>query len=94
MRKTNVLKTCQKSKFLRKKVSKNALALKSKKVQGIFEEMFILALSSAAFHLQNHVSYFLICFAREIKSFYLSSLGNEVDFRDIMNNSLNVSAKN
>ena len=25
-----------------------------------------------------------VCFAREIKSFYQSSLGNEVDFRDIM----------
>ena len=38
---------------------RNALALKSKKVQGIFGETFILALfSSAAFRLQNHVSDF------------------------------------
>ena len=29
--------------------------------------------------------FLLICFAWEIKSFYQSSLGNEVDFRDIMN---------
>ena len=37
--------------------------------------------------------FLLICFAREIKGFYRSSLGNEVDFRDIMNVSLNISAK-
>ena len=35
-----------------------------------------------------------ICFAGEIKGFYQSSLGNEVDFRDIMNVSRNILAKN
>ena len=45
------------SKFLGKKIWKNALALKSKKVQGIFGESFILALlSSAVFRLQNRPS--------------------------------------
>ena len=34
------------------------------------------------------------CFAREIKGFYQRSLGNEVDFRDIMNVSPNILAKN
>ena len=29
--------------------------------------------------------FLLNCFVREIKGFYQSSLGNEVDFRDIMN---------
>ena len=49
--------------FLGKKILRNALALKSKKVQGIFGEMFILALSSSAvFRLQNHVSDFLDLF--------------------------------
>ena len=33
-------------------------------------------------------------FAWEIKSFYQSSFGNEVDFRDIMNGSPNILAKN
>ena len=33
-------------------------------------------------------------FAREIKDFYQSALGNEVDFRDIMNISSNILAKN
>ena len=36
----------------------------------------------------------LICFAQEIRGFYQSSLGNEVDFRDIMNGSRNILAKN
>ena len=50
--KNYVLKTCRKSKFLGKKIWRNALALKSKKVQGIFGETFSLALlSSAVFRL-------------------------------------------
>ena len=45
--------------FLPKKVWRNALALKSKNVQGIFGETFILTLlSSGVFHLQNDVSDF------------------------------------
>ena len=40
MRKNDALKTCQKSKFLRKKIWRNALALKRKKVQGIFVKTF------------------------------------------------------
>ena len=49
--------------FLGKKILRNALALKSKKVQGIFGKMFILALSSSAvFRLQNRVSDFLDLF--------------------------------
>ena len=36
----------------------------------------------------------LICFAREIKGFYQSFLGNEVDFRDIMNVFPNILTKN
>ena len=38
--------------------------------------------------------FLLNCFVREIKGFYQSSLGNEVDFRDIMNVSPNILAKN
>ena len=40
------------------------------------------------------IRFFLICFAREIKGFYESSLGNEADFRDIMNVSPNILVKN
>ena len=54
LRKTDVLKLCRKSKFLERKILRNALALKSKKIQGIFGERFILGLlSSAVFFLQN-----------------------------------------
>ena len=54
--------------FLGKKIWRKGLALKSKKVQDIFAETFILALlsSAAVFCLQI----FIICFAREIKGFY------------------------
>ena len=38
--------------------------------------------------------FLLICFDREIKGFYQSSLGNEVDVTDIMNVSPNILAKN
>ena len=59
LRKTDVLKTFRKSKFIGKKIWRNARALKSKKVQGIFGKMFILALlSSAVFRLQNRLSDF------------------------------------
>ena len=47
------------SKFLQKKIWRNVLALKSKNVQGIFRETFILSLlSSAVFRPQNHISDF------------------------------------
>ena len=58
LRKTDILKTCQNSKFLGKKIWRNALALKSKKVQSRFWKTFILTLSSAVFRLQNQVSDF------------------------------------
>ena len=60
LRKTDVLKSCRKSKLVGKKIGRNARALKSKKVQGIFGKTFILLLlSSAVFHLQNCVSDFV-----------------------------------
>ena len=91
MRETDILKTCWESKFLGKKIRRNALALKSKKVQGKFWEMFIVALlSSAVFCLK----FLLICFSQEIKGFFQSSFGNKVDFRDIRNVSPNILAKN
>ena len=57
--KTDVLKTCRKSEFLGNKIWRNTLALKSKKVKGIFGKTFILALlSSAVFGLEKCVSDF------------------------------------
>ena len=51
-RKTEVLKTCWKSKFLREEIRRNALVLKSEKVQAIIWKMFILALLASAVLLQ------------------------------------------
>ena len=51
-------KLVEKINFLERKIWRNALALKNKKVQGTFRETFILALSSAVFYLQNCVSDF------------------------------------
>ena len=60
-----------------------SMALRYKVYLGkLFFFFGMTVLSSAVFHLQNRVSDF---FAREIKSFYQISLGNEVDFWDIMN---------
>ena len=40
------------------------------------------------------LTFLLNFFARKIKGFYKSSIGNEVDFRNIMNVSLNILAQN
>ena len=61
---------------LGKKIWRNALTLKNKKIQGIFRGTFILTLSSSAvFRLQNFLClrFLLNCFVREIKGFYQSS---------------------
>ena len=71
---------------------KKCKVLKSKKVQRIFGKRFILALlSPAVFRLQT-VSQ--IPFRLFLKGLYQSFLENEVDFRDIMNASPNILAKN
>ena len=44
--KIDVLKTCWKCKFLGKKIRRNALGLKSKKVQDMFGKTFVLELLS------------------------------------------------
>ena len=55
-----------------------------------FGIIVISCLSSAKLCLR----FLLICFAQEIKGFYQSFLGNEVDFRDTINVSPNILAKN
>ena len=82
-------KLVRESKFLGTKIWRNALPLKSKKVQDIFGEIIILAiLSSAVICLQNYLRFLLIRFAWEIKDFHQSS-----SVRDIMNISPNILAK-
>ena len=55
-----------------------------------FGIIFFSCLSST----KSCLRFILICFAREIKGFYQSSLRNKVDFREIMNVSPNILAKN
>ena len=52
----------------------------------------IIVFSSLLF-IKRCLRFLLNCFFREIKGLYQSSLGNEVDFRDIMNFSLIILAK-
>ena len=59
LRKTDVLKTCWKSKFFGKKIWRNAVALTSKKAQGIFGKTFILALLSS--RTVSQISFKLFC---------------------------------
>ena len=62
LRKTEVLKTCRKSKFLGKEMWGNALALKTKKVQGIYGKTYLLALLSSAVFRGYKTVFLLNCF--------------------------------
>ena len=96
MRKTDVLKTCRKIKFLKMKIWRNALALKSKVYSGYNRENIYLGIIvfSCLSSTKPCLRFLLICFAWEKKGFYQSSLGNEVvAFKDIMDVSRNILAK-
>ena len=91
LRKTDVLKTLI---FSERKFEKNALTLKSKKVHGISRNIYIGIIVFSCFSSTNPCLRFLLnCFLWERKGFYESSFGNWIDFRDIMNVSLNILAK-
>ena len=96
LRNTDVLKTCQKSKFLGKKTGINSLAMKSKKVTKYIREIvcYGLIIFSCLSSTKSCLRFLLSSFVRNIKGFYQSSFGNEVDFRDIKNVSQNILAKN
>ena len=56
--------------FLGKKIWRNALALKSKKVQGIFGENYFGIIVFSCLSSRNLcLRFLLICYAREIKAF-------------------------
>ena len=62
LRKTDILKTCRKSKFLGKKIWRNALvALKGKKVQSISGQMLILVLLCLVYKIVSQISFNLFC---------------------------------
>ena len=78
---------------------KNAVALKSKKVQKgtryiqgkVYFSIFVFSCLSS---IKLCLRFLLICFAWSIKGFYQSSLGNKGDFRVIMNVSPIILGKN
>ena len=96
LRKTKVLKICWKSKFLRKKILKKCTSFEEQKgTRYIWENFYFgIIIFSCLSSTKPCLRFLLNCFVWEIKGFYQSSLGNEVDFKDIMNVSPNILAKN
>ena len=91
LRKSDVLKTCRKSTFLGKKCTSFE---EQKGTRYIRENVYFgIIIFSCLSSTKPCLRFLLNCFVREIKGFYQSSLGNEVDFRDIMNVSPNILAK-
>ena len=96
LRKSDVLKTCRKRKFLGNKSLKKCTSFEEQNCARYIREnlyfgifIFSCLLSTKACH-----RFLLHLFFWEIKGFCQSSLGNEVDFRDIMDVSQNLLAKN
>ena len=87
MTKTNVLETCREKKFLRKKILKKCTRFKEGKGTKYIQRnvYFGIIVFSSLSPTKPCLRLFLICFVREIKGFYQSSIQNEVDFSDIMN---------
>ena len=82
--------------FLGKKIWRNVLALKSKKLQGMFggNVYFGIIICSCLLSTKPCLRFLLICFARKLKGFNQSSLENKADFTDIMNVCPNTLTKN
>ena len=95
LRKTDVLKTCRKLTFLEKKFLKKCTNFEDQKDTRYIREnvYFGIIIFSCLSSTKPCLRFLLNCFVREIKGFYQSSLGNEVDFKDIMNVSPNILAK-
>ena len=84
-----------KANFLGKKLKKSTIFEEQKRTWYIRGNVYFgIIVFSCLSSTKLCLRFLWICFAREIKGFYQSSLGNEVDFRDITNVSLNILAKN
>ena len=89
--------TFSKLRFYRKENLKRCTTLEEQEGTRYIRETFGIALlSSAIFRLRKLCLRFLLLIGLdwEIKGFYQSSVGNEVDFTDIMNASPNILTKN
>ena len=82
--------------YLRKENLKKCTSFEEQKgTRYIWENVYFgIIIFSCLSSTKLCLRFLLNCFVREIKGFYQSSLGNEVDFRDIMNVSPNILAKN
>ena len=91
LRKTDVLKTL----IFSERNLKKCTNFEDQKVQGIFAGNVYIGIIVFSFlsSIKSCLRFPLNCFLREIKWLYQSSFGNEVDFMDIMNVSLNILAK-
>ena len=92
LRKTDVLKM----RFYRKESMKKCTTFEEQKgtrhIRG--NAYFGIIVFSYLSPTKLCLRFLLICFDREIKGFYQSSLGNEVDFADMMKISPNILTKN
>ena len=90
LRKTDVLKTCRKE-----NLKKCTSFEKQKCTRYIRENIYFgIIVFSCLSSTKIFLRFLLNCFVREIQVFYQSFLGYEFDFRDIMNVSPNILAKN
>ena len=95
MRKTIVLKTFLEKQIYRKENLKKCTSFEEqKRIRYIRGNVYFGIIAfSCLLSIKPCLKFLLICFAREIKGFYQSSLGNEVDFTNIINVSPNILAK-
>ena len=94
LRKTKILKTWLKGKYLGNKIWRNSFE-EQKGTMYIWENLYFgIIIFSCHPSTKPCLRFMLNCFAQEIKGFHQSSLGNEVNYRDIMNVSPNILAKN
>ena len=88
--------TFSKLRFSRKENLKKCTSFEEQKGTRYIREnvYFGIIIFSCLSSTKPCLRFLLNCFVREIKGFYQSSFENEVDFRDKMNVSLNILAKN
>ena len=92
LRKTGILKT---SILLERKFEEMHQIWRAKKHKVYWGNVYFgIILFSCLSSTQLCLRFLLICFDQEIKGFYQSLSGDEVDFTDIMNVSPNTLAKN
>ena len=94
LRKTDVLKIYQQEHLQKENLKKCTGFEEQKCSRYIRENVYFGIIFSCLLSAKMCLRFLLNCFVREIKGFYQSSFKDEVDFRDIMNVSLNILAKN